>query len=263
MPDDADAGLVVRTYFVRGRNALLARADFSELYIDYYLHLAQHQIKPSEQNDTLLKELLAALTLHCASRPWNESTAWTVNFQDPLLNLFVTGDNNLATITGTLFTDNIKMRDSNLFCADIVRGRDPARRSVINFEGSNPFQAVETFYQQSEQRLGRYFNYENEDFVLISSQPQCDTVWLENLTETDIRILDEQEELSLLEERRYRWHCGCSQEKLHHWLAPTMKTDAEGLFAGDPSLRIHCPRCGALYVITRESLEAYVSRKTI
>ena len=31
-------GLDVRTYFVRERNALLARADFGELYVDYYLH---------------------------------------------------------------------------------------------------------------------------------------------------------------------------------------------------------------------------------
>jgi molecular chaperone Hsp33 len=87
--------------------------------------------------------------------------------------------------------------------------------------------------------------------------------WLESLTDADIQTLDEREELSLLEQRTYRWQCGCSEERLHAWLAPSMKSDAEGLFAGDASVRIQCPRCGARYVITRESLEAYVSRKEV
>ena len=38
----ARQGLEVRTYFVRGRNALVARADFAEMYVDYYLHQGQN-----------------------------------------------------------------------------------------------------------------------------------------------------------------------------------------------------------------------------
>ena len=44
-PNTADAGLEVRTYFVRNRNAMLARADFGDLFVDYYLHLSANQIK--------------------------------------------------------------------------------------------------------------------------------------------------------------------------------------------------------------------------
>ena len=43
-PEQAPAtppGLEVRTHFVRKRNALVARADFGELYVDYYLHLVE------------------------------------------------------------------------------------------------------------------------------------------------------------------------------------------------------------------------------
>ncbi len=36
--EDQTEGFEVRTYFVRGRNALVARADFGALYVDYYLH---------------------------------------------------------------------------------------------------------------------------------------------------------------------------------------------------------------------------------
>src|SRR5882757_1216893 len=85
----APEGLEIRTYFVRGRNALVARADFGELFVDYYLHQGQHGYQHIPAHDGLLKEALAALALHCASRPWNEAVAWTIHFQQPLLNLFL------------------------------------------------------------------------------------------------------------------------------------------------------------------------------
>lgn len=49
----ADAGLEVRTYFVRHRNVLLARASFSDLFVDYYLHLGAHQVQVAPEHSTL------------------------------------------------------------------------------------------------------------------------------------------------------------------------------------------------------------------
>ena len=46
-PNPADAGLEVRTYFVRNRNVMLARADFGDLFVDYYLHLSTNGMKPA------------------------------------------------------------------------------------------------------------------------------------------------------------------------------------------------------------------------
>ena len=43
----AEAGLEVKTYFVRERNALLARSDFSYLFVDYFLHLSDQKLKPA------------------------------------------------------------------------------------------------------------------------------------------------------------------------------------------------------------------------
>ena len=50
-PNTADAGLEVRTHFVRNRHALVARADFAELFVDYYLHLGANQIKVAPEHD--------------------------------------------------------------------------------------------------------------------------------------------------------------------------------------------------------------------
>jgi molecular chaperone Hsp33 len=254
-------GLEVRTYFIRHRNALLARAEFSELYVDYYLHLAAQETQYPAAHDLIFKETLSALTLHCASRPHNETTAWTVNFQSPLINIFVSGDNETGGVTGQVFSQHVKEAEHNFLFADIVRGSEPARRSVVEFSGRDIFPAVEKYYRQSEQRPARFFQFAEEDFVMISAQPDCDLDWLASLTDEKIRTLDQDEKLSLLEQRRYRWHCGCNERRILSLLAPAMQRDPEELFDHEQSLRISCPRCGARYTITRETMEAYMAEK--
>jgi molecular chaperone Hsp33 len=257
--DDPIEGLEVRTYFVRGRNALVARADFGELYVDYYLHQGQHGYHHLPQHDQMLKEALAAITLHNASRPWNEASAWTIHFEDPLVNLFVTGDNRLSTVIGQIFTENVKEKGHNLFLADVVRGTETARRSAVEFESTTDlFRVVERYYAQSEQRPARYFRHSVEDFVMVSAQPGCDLAWFDSLDEDMVRRLDQEETLSLLEERRYRFECGCSQDRMFAVLAPIMRSNPEDLFGEDPLVRMSCPRCGARHTITREGLEAYM-----
>ncbi len=252
-------GLEVRTYFVRGRNALLARADFGELYVEYYLHQGQHGYQHAPFHDGMLKQALSAITLHCASRPRNETVAWTVHFQNPLINLFVTGNNQLGTVVGQVFTDAVKDTGKNLLLADTVRPGEPARRSAVEFPGNEPFRAVEHYYAQSEQRPAKYFAFGPEDFVMVSAQPGCDREWFEKLNEAEVRELDGREELSLLEQRIYHWECGCTQSRMLEVLAPIMRTDPEGLFGDESLLRMSCPRCGARHTITRETLEAFVA----
>jgi molecular chaperone Hsp33 len=252
-------GLEIRTYFVRERNALVARADFGEMYVDYYLHQAQQGRQLDPQHDTMLKEAIAALTLHCASRPWNESWAWTIHFTEPLVNLFLTGDNRRGAVIGQVFTENVKDDGHPLFLADLARERGEPRRSAVDLEDSSDvFGAVERFYAMSEQRPARYFRYGPEDFVMVTAQPQCDMTWFEALNDDVIRGLDECETLSLLEQRHYRWECGCTQDRMLGVLAPIMRQSPAELFGEEQSLRMSCPRCGTRYVITREALEAYV-----
>jgi molecular chaperone Hsp33 len=251
-----EPGIEVRTYFARGRNALVARADFSELYADLYLHQMDAGLRLEKEFDQLLRDALAALTLHCASRPHNESFAWTVNFQHPLANVFVAGDNRLGTVVGTVFTKDIRQAAAGVFYSDVVEGDKPPRRSVVEFSGGDFLQAVETFYAQSEQRTARLFRYDEEDVVLISAQPDCDVAWLESLTPASVHTLDRDVELSLLEQRRYRFECGCNQDRILSMLLPVLRKEADAIFGGEETIRISCPRCGARHTITREAAEA-------
>ena len=256
-PAAPESSLEVRSYFVRGRNALLARAHLGELYLDYYLHQGQLGVQHSPSHDGMMKEALAAMVLHCASRPWNEVAAWTLHFECPSMNLFVVGDNPKGRIVGQIFTEDVKKTGRNLFCADVVRGVSSPGRSTVEFQGDTVFGAFEWFYAQSEQRVARVFEIQPEDFVLISAQPDCEEGWIEGLTLEDVRSMDARETLSLLETRQYRWECGCNQARMLDVLVPVLKSDPEGLFGEDLAIRMSCPRCGSKYLITRETLEAH------
>ncbi len=258
-PDnETQPGLEVSTFYVRERNALLAQADFGELFVDYYLHLADNGIKVAPEHDAMFKRALAGFVLHCASRPWNEMTAWTINFQEPLVNLFLTGDNETGGVAGRVFDKNVKVMPENLFFADVVRGRAEKRRSSVSFDGKDALIAVEAFYAQSEQRGARYFQLGEESFAMVSEHPDCDMDWFKHLTTEAVAQLHETESTNLLEKRIQRWDCGCNQQRMLQVLAPAYQDDGAELFGEDQKIEIRCPRCSARHTVTREALEAFV-----
>ncbi|MBI5381774.1 MAG: Hsp33 family molecular chaperone HslO [Opitutae bacterium] len=257
----ADPGFEVRTFFVRSRNVLLARADFGPLFVDYFLHLSDHHMRPAPEHAALFKQALAAFVLHCASRPRNEMTAWTLHFQEPFLNIFLTGDNDTGAVAGRIFTENVKQMPGNMFYSDVVRGTQPPRRSSVVFTGGDPLAALETFYRQSEQRSARCFPLEGDVYALVSEHPDCDVAWFEQLTAAQVTGIDAAETLAPMERRAYRWLCGCNQQRMLQVLAPAFRDDAAGLFGTDEKIEIRCPRCGGRHVITREAMEAFVAQK--
>lgn len=257
MPDSNSSIVEVRTHFVRSRNALVARADFEPLYIDYYLHRADHNLVYSTEHDSMLKDMLAALTLHLASRPQEETGGWTLNFHEPRVNLFATGASRPGRVAGRVFTDDVRDFGKNMFICQTTRPQQPPVQSMVEFEGKDIFRAVEHYYVQSEQRLAKIFRYSDEDLVMISAQPDCDEEWLAGLTVEDIHELDKKEKLSLLERRKYIWECGCSSERLYPMLARLSNEDLDHAFGSDEFITLTCPRCGARHRAAREQFEAW------
>ena len=172
------SGTIATVDFIRHRNALLVRADLCPLFTDHYLHLADHKLHYTPEQDAVFRDALAAFALHCASRPLYEHIAWTINLQQPLVNIFLAGDNEDCTITGRLFTENVKQAAQNIFYSDSVPRRGAAaHRSVVNFTGANLFAAAQAYYAASEQRLVRYFHAREDEFAMLVSHPDCDLAW--------------------------------------------------------------------------------------
>lgn len=257
MPASDLAIVELRCYFVRGRNCLLVRGKFSDLYMDYYLHLMQHGLKHEDHLDTMLKEAITGLTLHLGSRPHDETCAWTIHLHDPLLNFFVTGSSRPpGRVTGRLFTEDVRDMGKSIFIAQSTRHGESPRQSMIDFQGTDLLKAIEHFYTQSEQRPTRFFRLPDEDFVQISAEPDADIDWLQNLTDEAVLTLDKAEQLSLLETRAYVFECGCSVDRLFPMINRLPQEDQDAIFA-DGHADITCPRCGAKFKAPRDVFQQW------
>ncbi len=246
--------------FIRHRNALLVRADLCPLFTDYYLHLADHKLHYSPEQDAVFRDALAAFALHCASRPLYEHTAWTLNLQQPLVNIFLAGDNEDCTITGRLFTENVQEAAQNVFYSDsLARRGAEAHRSVVNFNGASAFAAAQVYYAASEQRPVRYFHFREDEYAMLVSHPDCDLAWFNSAAGADATTLARTQTLARIDQRFYRWHCGCTQQKILGAVAPAFRADPEGVFGAGESVRVQCPRCAATHALTREAMEAYLA----
>lgn len=244
----------IESIYVRHRNALMVRGNFVSIYTDYYLHLMQHGIRHSAELDQILKDQLAIQTLHLVARPWAETIAWTVNLRAPRINLFVTGGSFDESITGRIFTEDVREPDRNLFYAQtLVHGNDEPRLSTIEVDGKDPVGWLAKYYDQSEQRPGRVFRLPDETFVLIAAQPDCDLEWLAALDEESVARIGETEETSLLETRRFRFHCGCTIERILPILGG-WRNKPDELFEGAEHITLQCPRCAARYLVTRDMI---------
>ena len=244
----------IESIFVRHRNALLVRGQFTPIYTDYYLHLMQHGIRPPAELDQMLKDMLALLALHLVARPWAESIAWTVNLRAPRINLFVTGSSFEESVTGRIFTEDVREPDRNFFYAQTttVENSKP-RLTTLEIEGKDPIAWLSQYYDQSEQRPARAFRLEDENFAIIAAQPDCDLEWLASLDTAAVEKISETEETTLLESRKFRFNCGCTLEKILPILGG-WKDRLDDLFGDAEFISIQCPRCAAKYHVTRDMI---------
>ena len=252
--EPAEDFTTIESVFVRHRNALVLRGQFTPIYTDYYLHLMQHGLRNPEDLDQMLKDSLAMLALHLVARPWSETIAWTPNLRAPRVNLFVTGASGQETITGRIFTEDVREPDRNFFYSQTTATDLPEpRTSTLEIEGNDPVAWISQYYDQSEQRPARAFRLDDEHFVLVAAQPDCDMEWFEALDEGSVSKIDETEETKLLETRRLRFHCGCTLEKILPVLGG-WKDRLDDLFEDADLIRIQCPRCAAKYKVSRDML---------
>lgn len=245
----------IESIFVRHRNALLIRGQFTDIYTDYYLHLMEQGIRHPEVLDGMLKDALAVFALHLTARPWAETIAWTANLRAPRVNLFVTGCSLSESLTGRIFTDDVREPDRNfLYSQTTTEQAAEPRLSTLEVAGNDPISWIAEYYAQSEQRPARCFRLPDEHFALVAAQPDCDLEWLEALDDAAVAAIPAKEETKLLETRRFRFHCGCDLARILPILG-NWRDRPDDLFQGEDQITIQCPRCAARYQVTRGQLE--------
>ena len=243
----------VESIFVRHRNCLLLRAQFTPIFTDYYIHLLESKQRYDNDLDATLKDLLAVLTLHLTARPWAETIAWTVNLRAPRVNYFATGSSTFENVTGRLFTKDVREPDRNLLYSQTSISGEKPRVTTVELETNDAIEWIEHYYKQSEQRPAKCFRLDDENYALIAAQPGYDEEWFEELDAEKAAVITDVEQTKVLETRKFRFHCGCSLERILPTLS-SWKDRKDELFQGDDSIKVNCPRCGAGYEVKREDL---------
>lgn len=244
----------VESIFLREKNCLLLRADFSPIFTDYYIHLMDIKERHPEGLDTTLKQMIASLTLHLTARPWAETIAWTANLRAPRANFFATGSSTSEYITGRLFTKDVREPDRNFLYSQTTRPGAEPQLSTVEVETSSPLNWVQHFYDQSEQRPGKVFALSGDTFAMVAAQPDFDEEWFAQVTAEELETITDTAPHKVLETRRFRFNCGCTLERILPVLS-AWRDKPEELFGEDEAISIQCPRCAKKYSVTREDLK--------
>lgn len=259
-PGDEEPGhATVLSDYVRTRHCVLLRGSFGPVFEDLELHLLQNGHALEAHQRSMLRDGLAAIGLHLTSRPYDELTAWTLNFRDPPLNLFVTGESLGRYVTGRVFTRDVATVNTGRMFVQTSRPRLPVRQSVVEVEGDDVLACVEQYYRHSEQLPARLFRQEDGDYAMLVAHPDYDAAWFETVDPGTVREVARHEELGPLERRGFRLGCGCTRETILRMLRGATGGDLDELYGDLDELRIECPRCAAVFRVPREELARYLA----
>jgi molecular chaperone Hsp33 len=201
-----------------------------------------------------MREGLAASALHLASRPLDEMFGITINIKTPPLNLFVAGDAREAVLTGRAFTEGVKTTEVSRFFVQAHRQRGEPTQSTIDVEGLDVLGMFEDYYRRSEQTQARFFDLDEEHFLMVLALPDSDGEAVAELDRDAARALLDGE-ARLLDERTVVFRCGCNLDKVLKALRDIFGADPDELFQGEESVETFCPRCGSRWMVSRQEFE--------
>jgi len=247
--------VLVRRYFDRQHQVVLAEGRFSGFFTAYVEHVRRWEVELDPLTYTMMRQALAGATLHLSCRPPDVSFGFTLNFRDPPVNIFVTGDAADQRVTGRVFTEGVKTADSSRLFVQSQRPGHDQMQSMVEVHGLDVLEVFEQYYARSEQKPARFFEPVDDTFLMVLALPDHDAAWLEGLTPATSSELST-EGLDLLDERIYRFQCGCNPDRMMDALHTIFDGNPEELFKGEPGVETFCPRCGSRWWIDRGDYEA-------
>ena len=104
----------VRRFLDDAHQVLVLVADFGPMFAAYVDHARRWETEPDGLSQALMRQGLGAATLHLACRPRGEHVGWTLHIPRPPTNVFLTGDSRERTVTGRIFTENVREAETFL-----------------------------------------------------------------------------------------------------------------------------------------------------
>jgi hypothetical protein len=246
---------VIHRYMSREHNLLAARGVFTPLFDDFLAHSRRWVGEPDGLVMTMMRQGLAAAALYLTCRPNDEQTAWTFNFPEPPLNLFVTADAGRGTVVGRYFDRDVHATEHNRLFVQTVRRIGEPYLSAIEVHGFDLLLILEAYYEQSEQATARFFEYDGDEFVMLMALPGIDEPWLRGLSMGQARELLSAPGMRLIEKRPVAFGCTCDDARILEIMRGMFSDRPEELFGDEVKVEVNCPRCGRAYQIARAAFD--------
>lgn len=245
---------VIESYYLRGKECLLLHANLEPLFVDYYLHFGALKVSLKPQEDTFLKDFLAATILHASSKPRAQRHAWTAHFPQWPRNFFVSASSPEEEIMGNLFQDNVASGEIATLSTQQQEGTLTSQTSVIELEEShlNALLYAQEYYNRSEQRPGVFVHGKGDDYFLLAAMPGSDPDWVTKQTREDILALFAKIDHPPLERRKFFFRCSCSLERIFPAIRPLIGNDVDEFFGKNETITISCPRCSKKFSLSRD-----------
>lgn len=252
----------VRRHILREENALVAVADFGELFEAYRRHVRRWDVPIDDLGYVMARQALGGLALQLACRPPEESLAYTFNIHRPPLNVFVAGRSGDGTVVGRVFLEGVETTgESRLFVQSVHTRSGNVSQSTVAVHGLDLLVMYEQYFGQSVQLPTRFFELGQDEMIMVQGLPRVNPQWLQELTPESARQLLRQEETPL-DSRSFVFLCGCTADRLADALVGMWSKRPEELFQGDEGVEISCPRCGGRWWIDRDRFEAERLRRS-
>jgi molecular chaperone Hsp33 len=244
----------VRRYADRAHNTVMARGDVTGLFAAYLDHAERWQSAPDGLSQVMIRQAMGAAALHLSCRPTDELVAWTLNIAKPPLNIFVAGDAGERSVVGRVFTEDVDTIETSRFFVESKRPRREPSRSTVLVERLDVLEIFQQYYQQSEQTFARFFELSDSEFAMIQAMPDADLDWLAGLGREQL-ITYVTGGLDPLDEQIYRFHCGCTPDRMLEVITSMFKGREDELFQGEDGVQVNCPRCGRHWWVARADFD--------
>jgi molecular chaperone Hsp33 len=245
----------VHRFLDEEHDAVLARGHFGGLFAAYLDHARRWEHEPDGFAEVLMRQGLGAAVLSLANRPSDEFVGWTINIHRPPTNLFLTGDTKTRTVTGRVFTKNVRPTESSRMFVQTSRFGGNVNQSSVALEGLDVLEMFEQYYHRSVQTAARLFEIDALTFVMLLALPAADREWFEQLTREEAAAQVAGNHLRPLDELLFRFQCGCNQERMREIVQGLYQSEREALFQGDPGVEVLCPRCGRRWWVEAKDVE--------
>lgn len=241
----------VTRHVVLAHEAVFIRTQIDGLFAAYLAHVERWEGIPDGLAQTMMRQALGAAILHMATRPPDETVAWTLNIRQPPLNLFFTAKNIDESVVGRIFTENVRTTDASRLFVETQAPKKEATRSAIEVKGLDVLQIFEQFYAQSEQNVARFFELSEYDLLMVLGLPDVEDGWMASL-DRDSALAASMVSPRPVDVHTFTFRCGCDPDRMLAVMRGLYADKADELFQDTDRVEALCPRCGHRWWISRK-----------